>query len=358
MGSAPARLLSLDALRGFAVFCMIEQHLGVWLWTGPQAGETRFDYPGLVAFNAAAGIGLPIFFGLAGIGSALMVATRKDGVEGVLVKRGVLLMALGYLLNVTAPDWFSWGSFFALHLIGFGMALTPLWARLSNRHMAVAITLVLAATPLVQAWLGTPDKLHNEHMSDVAMPGGVFRLALAESQYPILPWLSIYLAGVVSGRWVALGRHRALLWAAVSMVAIGALGHGLFRVMGDGLHPVLARAFVLRLGFFPGSVAMLCLLIGGGGLLVAAALRVEASYRLSSRHPMVTMGRTSLSVFFVHVWVFRQATQPLGLRDALTANETLVVIFGFTALWMLVTRAWAAVGYRFGAEWLLRTVAR
>ena len=33
------RLLSLDALRGIAVFLMIEQHLGVWLWRGLQPGE-------------------------------------------------------------------------------------------------------------------------------------------------------------------------------------------------------------------------------------------------------------------------------------------------------------------------------
>ena len=54
MSDAPPRkrLLGLDALRGIAVFLMIEQHLGVWLWRGPNPGERMSDYPGLMVFNA------------------------------------------------------------------------------------------------------------------------------------------------------------------------------------------------------------------------------------------------------------------------------------------------------------------
>ena len=54
--TAKPRLLGLDALRGVAVFLMIEQHLGVWLWRGPGPGESMAkDYLGLLIFNALGG---------------------------------------------------------------------------------------------------------------------------------------------------------------------------------------------------------------------------------------------------------------------------------------------------------------
>ncbi|MCA9712207.1 MAG: DUF1624 domain-containing protein, partial [Myxococcales bacterium] len=65
------RLHALDALRGIAVFLMIEQHVGIWLWEGPGAGERQLDYPLLVGFNALGGMAAPLFVSLAGVGSAL-----------------------------------------------------------------------------------------------------------------------------------------------------------------------------------------------------------------------------------------------------------------------------------------------
>lgn len=128
-----ARRTTLDAMRGVAVLLMIEQHVGVWLWRGPDPGTIRADYPFLVAFNAIGGYGAPLFIGLAGLGSALMCAANKPNVDQVLVRRGVALMGFGLLLNLITPSWFSWGSWFALHLMGFSMALAPLWRRQIGR---------------------------------------------------------------------------------------------------------------------------------------------------------------------------------------------------------------------------------
>jgi hypothetical protein len=58
--------------------------------------------------------------------------------------------------------------------------------------------LVLVATVAGQHALATPIMLDNVRMRDVSLPGGVFRLAVLESQFPIFPWLSFYLAGFVA----------------------------------------------------------------------------------------------------------------------------------------------------------------
>src|SRR5688572_27488468 len=128
MKPAPTeRLHSLDALRGLAVFLMIEQHVGIWVWHGPARGETVWDHPILLGFNALGGGAAPLFVTLAGLGSALFVATDRPRTDITLVRRGLVLMLFGLALNFMSPSWFSWGSWFVLHMMGFAMALGPVW---------------------------------------------------------------------------------------------------------------------------------------------------------------------------------------------------------------------------------------
>src|SRR5690349_4071162 len=93
------RLLGLDALRGIAVFLMIEQHLGVWLWHGPARGETlEHDYLGLMIFNALGGGAAPAFVTLAGIGSSLLVTARllrDQNPDKTLAMRGIAVLGFG-----------------------------------------------------------------------------------------------------------------------------------------------------------------------------------------------------------------------------------------------------------------------
>src|SRR5690606_7166525 len=119
--------------------------------------------------------------------------------------------AFGIAVNLATPSWFSWGSFFALHMMGVGVALAPLWRRISDRWL-VAISLgMLALTPLVQWWLETPEDLTNPRMRDTTLPGGALRLVFIESQYSLLPWLSTYLTGFFTGRCIERGNLRPVM---------------------------------------------------------------------------------------------------------------------------------------------------
>ena len=83
------RNLGMDALRGLAVLLMIEQHVGIWLWKGALPGESSWDYPFLLAFNALGGGAAPLFIALAGMGSSIFVYRRlaalkdPDGIGAV-----------------------------------------------------------------------------------------------------------------------------------------------------------------------------------------------------------------------------------------------------------------------------------
>lgn len=354
--AAPRRRFGLDALRGVAVFLMIEQHVGIWLWRGPDPGRWFGDYPVLVAFNALGGMAAPLFVTLAGTGSALFIASERPRTDVTLVRRGLVLMLFGYVLNLATPSWFSWGSWFVLHMMGFAMATTPLWRRLATPALLGLGLLAFVAMVIVQSALHTPFLLDNEAMRDVERRG-VWRLALAEGQFPILPWLAFYLAGMVAGRWSLAGRRRRI--AGLGLVCIALAGVGvLLHVMHALPLPaaVARRAFGLTLGFFPPKVSVCLPLLGGALLLVAGVLALDERGSFDARHPLVTLGRASLTLLMLHVPLFREWTRVPAIDwwRALSAGTTLVVVFGFLALAIVVTRAWQRVEYRFGAEWVLR----
>src|SRR5690606_31383533 len=135
---------------------------------------------------------------------------RGDAVDGTLLRRGLVLMLFGLALNLATPSWFTWRSWFVLHLMGFGIASAPLWRRLGDRGLLVAAAAILALTPALQAALSTPLQLDNPRMAGIGLEladgesafltAAPLRIALAEGQFPIFPWLSFFLFGLWSGR--------------------------------------------------------------------------------------------------------------------------------------------------------------
>jgi uncharacterized membrane protein len=352
------RLLSLDALRGLAVVLMIEQHLGVWLWEGPRGTARLIDYPGLIALNALGGGAAPLFVTLAGVGSALFVAASRPRLDRTLVQRGLTLIAFGLVLNLLAPSWFSWGSWFVLHMMGFAMILAPLWRRLSTSWLLAALVTVLVATVAVQNLLHTPTVLHNHRMRDLGLPGGVLRLALAEGQFPILPWLAFYLGGFVTGRWIAAEQRKRIGWLAAAVFALGGVLAAMYVLGAFPSHdPLLVRAFRVRLGFYPASPAVVLLLLGAVLVAIAVGLRLDRRLPLSPRGVLVTLGRGSLTLLILHVPLFREVTRPLAMWQALPPTTAVTVIAVVLVVCALLTRRWQRGDYRYGAEWLLRRIA-
>lgn len=349
------RLTNLDALRGVAVLLMIEQHVGIWMWRGPGPDETFSDYSFLVYFNALGGFGGPLFFLLAGAGAAFIAGRNDTASDLRLFKRGVLVMLLGYAMNLVAPSWFSWGSWFALHIMGFGIATSFVWRRMSDTSLLLFVIANMLAAPLMQAWLQTPDDLFLDDLRDTSKPGGVFRLAFVEGQYPLLPWLSIIVLGFLCGRWI--DRPRRILIIGIVLTLVGALSYATFVLVEPERPDELYFATRLKLGIFPPSLTLVCLMSGPAFVLAWIAVVLSPKWSFADDHPLVTVGRASLTIFFVHVPLFRELSRPLDLWSNLGVAASLGVVFGFIALSLVLSRAWQRVGYRYGAEWLLRRLA-
>lgn len=348
----PARRLGLDALRGLAVLLMIEQHVGIWLWRGPDVGEALGRYAALVAVNALGGMAAPLFIVLAGAGAGLYITAGRPA--RTLVHRGLMLIGFGVVLNLLAPTWFSPASWFVLHILGLSLMLAAVWRRLATPTLLGIATAIMVATPIVQTWLATPIPMDNARMSDAGLSGGALRLALAEGHFPVLPWLALALAGFVVGRWLAVDRVRPVLWLAGVAVLVGAGGHVLLR-LGVVTTPVVARAFAVHV-FYPASVTVVLLLGATSLLLIAAVTAIERRRPIRTTQPLVTLGRASLTLLLLHVPLFRELTQVLGVYQTLSATATLVVVVLLLTAATMLSLWWRRHDYRYGAEWLLRRV--
>jgi uncharacterized membrane protein len=358
------RLLGLDALRGIAVFLMIEQHLGVWLWRGLGPGESMTrDYLGLMIFNALGGGAAPAFVTLAGIGSSLLASSRVargQDPDKTLVMRGIVVLGFGYLLSYLTPSWFSWQSWFVLHLMGLGMLLTPLLRRLPTSALIALALAVLGATGFVQVALEVPLSLDNDYMSGRShrspQSWTALRIMVAEGQFPIFPWFAFYLAGLACGRFIASGKLEHIWMLAGGLAACGSVGL-LLRSMHPSITSVAGRSRVLTVPFFPASPTLVSLLLVVVLLGIWAMMAWDRHRPLRDDNPIVTLGRASLTLLILHVWLFREATRPIGVWQALDIGPAFAVLGGFLLVAVVGARVWQRVDYRFGAEWMLRKLA-
>ncbi len=349
-----ARLNSIDALRGIAVILMIEQHMGFWLWDMSNSTLKFLDHPFLIGFNAMGGYAAPAFITLAGAGSAFFVS-RYGPADRVLVKRGLALLFFGYFLNIMVPSWFTAGSWYVLHMIGFGLISSTLLRRISNIGLIVIFLIILAATVVFQYYLQTPDFLGNRHMSNYSLPGGVLRLALAESQFPVFPWLSLFIVGIISGRYILDNKLKKILLMASVFLCTGIM-FTIPAVIGLNIAKkgLLKMLFRIYLGFYPANPPIILLLVSIILFTIVIFIKINNKWSLSDKNPLVCLGRTSLTFLLVHVILFRQIGRSLGIWHRFSSSEALAVIFVTLIFFTLLAMFWKKAGYRYGAEWLIR----
>ncbi len=341
----------IDALRGLAVLLMITQHVAYWF------GVLRAKQVILVT-GALGGLAAPIFVTLSGVGVALSIQRHAEHCDRLLILRGGLLVGFGYLMNLLTPSWFSPLSWYVLHLIGTAMILAPLLRRASDPWLLVLIGLCLVATVGVQNLLDTPLRLFNEDMAAPKKPGGVLRFALAEGFFPLLPWLAFFMAGLLAGRWLLAERKDKIVRLALAMLGLLALLAAVDYLKLDFARQApWLRFFRVNTTFYPALTPITLFLMAVSLFFLLAFAALEQKLDRFANGALTALGRASLTILIVHVALFRESLPLLGLFHRLSAAATvlatLAVLLGFT----LAALAWRKVGFKYGAEWLLRRLS-
>ena len=276
-------------------------------------------------------------------------------IDRVLLVRGLFVLLCGYLLNLICPHWFSIGSWYVLHCIGVCLMLTPLFRRLSDRWLIPLALVFVAGAVLLQTWLNTPLHLTNERMGDISLAGGVIRLALAEGQFPLFPWLAFFVTGIQMGRWITRRREffPILLSLALFTIAIlSAISH--WRGYPFATYGVLYRFFVPLPYFFPPLPPFMLLLMGFAVLLVANFSRMENNFAVRVLAPS---GRISLTILILHAFLFNTLFRAINLYGSFSAIASCTIIVLMIALFIAAAHLWKRFDFRFSLEWAMRKIS-
>jgi hypothetical protein len=357
-GSDSDRWLALDVFRALAVLWMIQGHIFTALLS-PSLYRGAWVQPysllhGLTAPMFLVGAGLS--YGVVRLGSGSADAQRERERARRIVRRAVLLLALGTLLQLprtslvevfTRRDLFI-GSFQpgALQLVASGLLLAEGLRRAFRTRLSFAIVATIAALAIAFSapWLW------NLRLSSKLALGSWFD-GQAGAQFPLSPWLCFFFLGAaiasVFGRSLWQREARARSWMpAVGILALvcSAACYGLF-LAGVRLTSLYgAHAFwysnPLFVAFRAGlALAWLGVLTASEGFLVRAFELLPKCARV-----VRALAKHSLVAYVVHLILLYGTPWNPGLARAGASSgviETCAIFSGVLGVTLIVTLAWA-----------------
>lgn len=350
------RISSLDLLRGIAVILMVQQHTGYWFWqSGGSISNQLTRYPAMVILNGLGGLAAPLFIALAGTGTALAFASGRTG--KAVFSRGIILIIFGYVVNILTPAWFAPWSWYVLHLIGTGMCLSLLLRRFNSYMLFLTAAFILVFSVLLLSHYGMPRYFSNSFMRGSYSAAGILKLASFSGNFPVFPWMALFIAGMASGRWIISGDYSNIFKTSCVMLLFGLilflLNQGNLQFFNNDLG---RRLLTVNLYMYPAYPVQFLFLSSVSLMLIYLAIAAGNKYSIWAENIIVLLGRTSLTVFIVHIVLIRNFMTFSGHWQSFSAAVTLLLQAAVIAVIMILVYFWNRTGFRYGFEWVLRKV--
>ncbi|WIW90388.1 heparan-alpha-glucosaminide N-acetyltransferase domain-containing protein (plasmid) [Sphingobium sp. V4] len=317
--ASPARLQSIDALRGLVMVIMLLDHVRETWFLYMAVGDpvdARTIMPALFFTRITSTLCAPIFVALTGL-SAYLYHQKHSLAETsrFLLSRGAFLV----LLELTLVN-FSWRAelvpqFVFLQVIWAIGLCTILLAGLIHlpARAILALGLVLvgghnlldgitfpANHPLFLPWAIIHER------SQIELAGTVIKF-----NYPILPWIGVICLGWSAGSWFTKltpdDRRRTLRGAGAAMI-IGFIILRALNIYGDAPwfvvpgEPVRTVMSFLALTKYPPSLLFLLPTLGVGLILLAAFERANDD---RPTHWLSVMGGAPMFFYLFHLYLLR-----------------------------------------------------
>jgi uncharacterized membrane protein len=329
---AAGRVASLDVLRGLIIVLMAIDHARGFIaknHPGEFWGAALPDYQGdWLAFltRLVTHLCAPGFMFLMGAGAALFAASRERAgwralrIAGQLTLRGLLLIALGYLLEITASNFALAGAtrsenyglrvpgapgpitviLGVLYGLGSALAVSAWLVRLPPLALvavsAICVVVTHAITP------ATPSARIDPLLGLLVVPGLAPPIIAV---YPTIPWLGPTLLGLAFGRSLERDRDAAFQWVGMA----GAVFLVLFVVLratgGWGSFQPAQSGWIgfLNVTKYPPSLTFLLLTLGANFVLLAVIERSGVADSPRTR-PLRVFGSVPLFFFIAHLWLY------------------------------------------------------
>jgi uncharacterized membrane protein len=288
------RKLYLDALRGVAVVVMVGAHV-TDAWTR-EADRHDGRFFNQVFVN---GLAAPMFLMLAGVALVMAAESRSRRLGAAeaarsVETRGWQVFGLAFLFRIQS-QLLGWGPFVnllkvdILNVMGPAMVVAAWLWRIAGTRTVRIWTFALAAaactfvTPLLRdaAWLDpVPDPLE-----------WYLRPVPGRTTFTLFPWAGFLMAGALAGELLDAARTREQerwLHASLALAALAGIAGG----YGASLLPSIYS----NAQFWTSSPTFFFIRLG----IVIAAIPVAWLIGLAWG-PLVTMGRSSLFVYWIHV---------------------------------------------------------
>ncbi|WP_241653168.1 DUF1624 domain-containing protein [Pseudomonas alkylphenolica] len=320
MSSNPARLQSIDALRGLVMLFMLLDHVRETFFLHRQVSDPMDALsvePALFFTRLLSALCAPVFIFLTGLSAWLYSQknSRRD-TSLFLLKRGLFLVLLELTLVNLAWNGTLLGPTLWLQVIWcIGICMIVLAGAV---HLPRAVLLGLGALivaghnlldPLVltpeSPWFAPWAMLHQREFIDL---GGEVR---ARTTYPVLPWIGVILLGWGAGPWFARGTtpvRRAvlltgwgvgLLLAFVALRCLNGYGEQPWVSTGDGLRTAMSFLSARK---YPPSLMFLLPTLGGCLLLLAALERYQARRWVAL---LALFGAAPMFFYLLHLYVLK-----------------------------------------------------
>jgi uncharacterized membrane protein len=317
MSAAAGRLRAIDWLRGLVMALMAVDHAGAMYDAHHLHGDAAFGWTPGTPLPAdefltrwITHLCAPAFVLLAGAALALSSERRRNdpGQTAFIVKRGLFIAALD-------PIWMSLG--FALYqvfilqvlyAIGLSLVCMAFLRRLSSRALIIGAVAIQLFGELSKYW--HPEAQPLRAIWQLLFVSGMvwprFRVICG---YPLIPWLSIMMAGFVLGRWLITARERDHAARARTLALLGVGFLVLFAVVRgvDGygnwdLHrDSLAAIQWLHVAKYPPSIAFTALELGIAFLLLALFLMLDDDAARPLLRPLALFGSTAFFFYLLHI---------------------------------------------------------
>jgi len=351
------RELYLDSLRGIAVIIMIQQHLLAWLWSEKWISYalTFKEHPAMLSLNFIGNFAAPLFLILAGIGSSLL-KDKRNADRSEYFKRGIIILACGYILNILSIHWFTQWSWYILHTIGIAIIISPFLFKMPTVLLLAILLIIMLVPSLIQTFLHTPLMLGDVQMNSINGYGGVLRLIIAEGHFPIFPWVAFYIAGIICSRWGKKRKRIYFLYMALALIITGTIlgslhSYGYFFATGGKFF----RIFVITPYLYPLHIPLMLFLLGVSLVIVYFFSYIRSGGFIES---IATIGRLSLTWFFVHIIVFNELLRLYGFHKIFSEAGTLRITWATVFFMIFISIIWKKVEYKFSMEWFIRRVIK
>jgi uncharacterized protein len=319
------RLLVPDVVRAVALIGVVTLNYHGYLNGGAAAarpGDPFFErlldpFEGVLATRFAA-----TFVLVAGIGVALMTgraltSDRSGAVRDLrlrLVRRGLTLYGVGFVL-----DWIWPGTI--LFFYGAYFVLAAAVCTLRTRYVAAIGTFTAVAAAALALW--------KEHAAESGSPltwidpysidsfGELAARTFFGYTHPVLPWFAFFCAGIVLGRHLPVTRIGHLRIAAIGLGL--AMSTYLVAHVTD-LTATSTRPYDRGLLYTVGTIGTALVAYG-----VIGALALERP-RSAFTSVLRDAGRTTLTIYLAHVFVFEVLVEQFDLVERSTLNAVALAL--------------------------------